>query len=124
MRYLFLICLIVSLNSCKSVSEPINFADNPVIAHRGAWKAKNLPENSIEALKQAIALGCTGSEFDVRMTADSILIVTHDADYAGVLIEENTYATLAKHKLENGEILPTLRDFILAGMENNSSTGL
>lgn len=120
MRYLFLLFLLVNCNATTKIS----FADNPVIAHRGAWKAKNLPENSIAALKQAIALGFTGSEFDVRMTADSILIVTHDADYAGVLIEENTYATLAKHKLENGEILPTLKDYILTGMENNSATGL
>lgn len=120
MRYLFLIFLLVSCNATTKIS----FADNPVIAHRGAWKAKNLPENSIAALKHAIELGCTGSEFDVRMTSDQVLIVTHDPDYNGLIIEENTYTTLARYKLSNGETLPTLRNYILASMEKNSGTGL
>jgi len=125
MRYFFLLVLIISCSACSSsATKKITFANNPVIAHRGAWKAKNLPENSIAALKHAIEIGCTGSEFDVRMTLDSILIVTHDPDYQGLLIEENTYATLAKQKLTNGETLPTLKDYILAGMDNNPGTGL
>lgn len=102
----------------------LTFADNVVVAHRGAWKAKNLPENSIAALKEAIALGCAGSEFDVHMTADSVLVVNHDADYHGMKIEELSYASLNQKKLSNGEDLPTLKAYILAGMENNSTTGL
>ncbi|WP_047417371.1 family 16 glycosylhydrolase [Cellulophaga sp. Hel_I_12] len=125
MRYFFLIVLILGCSACSSIAtKQVTFANNPVIAHRGAWKAKNLPENSIAALKQAIELGCTGSEFDVRMTLDSILIVTHDPDYQGLIIEENTYATLAEQTLTNGETLPTLKDYILAGMDNNPGTGL
>jgi glycerophosphoryl diester phosphodiesterase len=58
------------------------------------------------------------------MTLDSILIVTHDPYYNGLFIEEHTYATLAKYKLENGETVPTLKEYILAGMENNKTTGL
>lgn len=122
---LFLIFLLISFYSCnKSSNEKIIFADNVVIAHRGAWKSNNLPQNSIASLKKAIDLGCTGSEFDVRMTADNILIVTHDADYNGLEVEESTYAELSKFKLANGEILPTLKDYILAGMQNNFATGL
>jgi len=67
------------------------FADNVVVAHRGAWKSNNFPQNSIASLKQAITLGCTGSEFDVRMTSDNVLIVTHDSDYNELDIEESTY---------------------------------
>ena len=79
----------IGLASCNSNSKKseIVFADNPVIAHRGAWKAKGLPKNSIAALKEAINQKCTGSEFDVRMTSDEILIVTHDADIGGLDIE-------------------------------------
>lgn len=102
----------------------IEFANNPVIAHRGAWKAKNLPQNSIASLKEAIALGCIGSEFDVRMTSDNILVVTHDEKYNNLVVEETTYAELSKHKLSNGETLPTLKQYLLAGMKNNSATGL
>jgi len=116
----------IGLASCNSNSKEseIVFAENPVIAHRGAWKAKGLPKNSIAALNEAINLNCTGSEFDVRMTSDHVLIVTHDSDYGGLDIETSTFKELAKHKLSNGETLPTLKDFISAGMKNNTTTGL
>ncbi|WP_111707176.1 family 16 glycosylhydrolase [Lutibacter citreus] len=124
-HYIFLLVLIASLNSCnKNSSEKIDYADNVVIAHRGAWKSNNLPKNSIASLKQAIKLGCTGSEFDVRMTSDNVLIIAHDADYNGLEIEKSTYEELSKFKLSNGEILPTLKDYIIAGMQNNKATGL
>ncbi|WP_299102937.1 glycerophosphodiester phosphodiesterase family protein [uncultured Winogradskyella sp.] len=126
MKYVIILCIYVLMLSCKTstTETEIVFADNPVIAHRGAWKANGLPKNSIAALNEAIRLKCTGSEFDVRMTADEVLIVTHDADYGGLHIESSTYETLAQHKLPNGESLPTLKAFIKAGMVNNSSTGL
>lgn len=129
MRHIIIILILcIGIISCDSNSSSnqteIQFAENPVIAHRGAWKAKGFPKNSIAALKEAIDLECTGSEFDVRMTADDVLIVTHDADYAGLDIESSTYKELALNKLPNGETLPTLKDFISAGMTNNTTTGL
>lgn len=126
MRFLFISILVVGLFSCDTASQKskITFANNPVVAHRGAWKSNNLPQNSIASLKQAILLECTGSEFDVRMTKDNVLIVTHDADYHDMLVETSTYAELSKHKLSNGEVLPTLKDYLLAGMQNNTDTGL
>ena len=126
MRIFLLVSVIASLTACKqsTTDHKITFADNIVVAHRGAWKANDLPENSIAALKHAISIGCTGSEFDVRMTGDDILIVTHDESYASLNVEKTTYEDLAKHKLDNGEILPTLEQYILAGMEHNKTTGL
>ncbi len=126
MHLLMGIILLSGFISCVLPKENknLNFADNVVVAHRGAWKKENLPENSIASLKHAIELKCTGSEFDVRMTSDDVLIVNHDADYHDLSIEENTYDELAKFKLSNGEKLPTLKDYIIAGMENNTSTGL
>jgi glycerophosphoryl diester phosphodiesterase len=41
------------------------FQKNKVIAHRGAWKAQGLPQNSLASLREAVRLGCEGSEFDV-----------------------------------------------------------
>ncbi len=126
MPYLYILFFLFSLSACNSETEKnkIFFADNVVVAHRGAWKTNNLPQNSMASLKQAIALKCTGSEFDVRMTKDSVLIVTHDADYNNLIVEESTYEELSKFKLPNGEGLPMLKQYLLAGMENNFSTGL
>ncbi len=126
MRYLQFLLFLAILASCRTDTSvaKIAFADNMVVAHRGAWKSQNLPENSIAALRHAIDLKCTGSEFDIRMTADNVLIVTHDDDYHSLVIEESSFAQLSRFKLENGEALPTLRDILLAGMKNNSTTGL
>lgn len=125
MRYLFVFYIVIGFVCCTNISQNKRaLADNPVVAHRGAWKSNNLPENSIASLKQAIQLNCVGAEFDVRMTADSVLVVSHDNEYHDLLIDENTYTELANLKLPNGETLPTLRDYILAGMQDNPSTGL
>ncbi|GLR15392.1 family 16 glycosylhydrolase [Portibacter lacus] len=125
MRYLILLALVlIKYCSFSPSSQEFEFANNEVVAHRGAWKDKGLPQNSIASLKHAIELRCTGSEFDVRMTADDVLIVTHDHDYNELVVEESTYEELAKHKLPNGEMLPTLEDYLKAGMSNNPATGL
>lgn len=95
----------------------INFAQQKdmVIAHRGAWKMKKLPENSIAALKQAIVLQSAASEFDVWMTADNICVVNHDPKYFGIEIEKVNYQELTKKALKNGEKIPTLEAYLLAG---------
>ncbi len=123
-RFLLTCCIAFFFISFITPEKKVDFSDNVVIAHRGAWKKDNLPENSIASLKQAIALKCTGSEFDIRMTVDDSLIINHDAHYQKLSIEETSYADLEVHKLSNGEKLPTLREYLLAGMENNTSTRL
>lgn len=94
------------------------------IAHRGAWKKKSLPENSIASLKQAINLKCAGSEFDVRMTADDSLIINHDPHFNKLFIEKSSYSELASFRLSNGEKLPTLWEYLSAGAKNNPFTKL
>lgn len=126
MRCILIVGVLLLMFSCKTshINNKMTFANNPVIAHRGAWKTNNHPQNSIAALQRAIELGANGSEFDVRITKDKILIVTHDADYHEMIVEDHIYEDLAKIFLSNGEKLPTLRDFIVAGMKNNNTTGL
>ncbi len=128
MRLTLLVILIACLASCNSSKHVTNnkmvFADNCVVAHRGAWKQNNFPQNSVAALKHAISLKCTGSEFDVRMTADDSLIINHDPKYHELDIEKSSYQELIQYKLPNGEVLPTLRQYILSGMENNKQTRL
>lgn len=107
--------LLVVFSSC-SVKK------NGIVAHRGAWKKNNMPENSIAALRHAIDLNLTGSEFDVWRTADDSLVINHDAHYNKLLIEETNYADLIQFKLSNGEKLPTLHEYITEGLRNNKHT--
>lgn len=122
----FLFIVIVLSMGCNTLHSNAKFSkeNNPVIAHRGAFKKLNLPENSIAALKQAIKLGCTGSEFDVHATSDSVLVVNHDPDFFNLVIEKTPYAELAQHKQSNGETIPKLRDFLMQGLRNNKGTML
>lgn len=117
------ILFLTVLVACTS-TKPITFATNKTIAHRGAWKTDMLPQNSIASLRKAIDLKAAGSEFDVRMTTDEVLIINHDPLYAEDTIELKTYEQLAKHKLKNGEKLPTLKDYLKAGIKNNYQTRL
>jgi glycerophosphoryl diester phosphodiesterase len=119
-----LLILMASCASSKLSLEQPAFAQNPVIAHRGAFKAKNLPENSLASLKEAIRLQCTGSEFDVRMSADDSLLINHDPHYQGKEIEKTTFQELRSIPLSNGELLPTLRKYLLEGIANNRQTRL
>jgi glycerophosphoryl diester phosphodiesterase len=49
----------------------------PIIAHRGA--SAFAPENTIEAFALAVEHGADAFEFDIRVTADGIPVVVHDA---------------------------------------------
>ncbi|MCD8540969.1 MAG: glycerophosphodiester phosphodiesterase [Leadbetterella sp.] len=84
---------------------------NKIVAHRGAWKNTGAPQNSLEALKHSFELGCGGTEFDINMTSDGVLVINHDTDYFGSKIEDFTYAELNKTRLKNGEDLPLLENF-------------
>ncbi|MRX68162.1 glycerophosphoryl diester phosphodiesterase [Flavobacterium resistens] len=102
------------------IVDPI--IENIVVAHRGAWKKNKLPHNSIASLKEAIRLKCKGSEFDICISADDSLIVSHDPYYNNLLISTSKYSELATLKLSNGEILPTLRDYVKTTKSNTSTT--
>lgn len=96
--------------------------DTKIIAHRGAWKEFNLPENSIAALQKAIEIKAYGSEFDVRRTLDGKLVVNHDPTHFGDTIELKTYAALNTKKLSNGEDLPLLQDYFKTGTAAKHNT--
>jgi glycerophosphoryl diester phosphodiesterase len=47
------------------------------LAHRGDWR--HAPENSLAAFAAALAVpACDGLEFDVRRSADGVLVICHD----------------------------------------------
>jgi glycerophosphoryl diester phosphodiesterase len=98
-----------------------DFLKNKVVAHRGAWKNTGATENSIASLKHAVAIGCEGSEFDVHMSSDSVLFIHHDPVFQGMKIEETPSATLKTLKLENGETLPTLDEYLAEGMKQQKT---
>ena len=47
-----------------------------VACHRGDWR--NYPENSIEAIESVIRMGADIVEIDLKLTKDSVLVLSHD----------------------------------------------
>src|SRR5664279_6406052 len=47
-----------------------------VIGHRG--NRAHAPENTLESLREAVALGVDAVEFDLRVSRDGALVVMHD----------------------------------------------
>ena len=114
----------LALSACISAAidaDPTPPGPTVTVAHRGAWKAAALPQNSIASLRAAVALDCAGSEFDVRMSADDTLVVAHDEHHGGLAIEQTPYGELAAVPLPNGEPLPTLRAYLEEGLRQNAS---
>lgn len=85
-----------------------------IIAHRGFWNSEQggMSENSIASLKAAQDAGFWGSECDIHITADDVVIVNHNDDIEGKKIASSTFAELSGFLLPNGERRPTLDEYL------------
>ena len=85
-----------------------------IVAHRGFWncEAAGYAKNSIAALKCAQEAGFWGSEFDVNMTSDGVLLVFHDGKVDNKRIEKHPYEDFKYYRLKNGEPIPTLEQYL------------
>ena len=90
-------------------------AQTQIIAHRGYWKTENSAQNSITGLKKAAEAKVYGSEFDVQLTGDGVIVVNHDDNVNGITIAEVPYSKLNGIKLKNGEKIPTLKEYLAEG---------
>ena len=75
-----------------------------LLGHRGAGAHKVIPENTPASFDQALADGCDGFEFDVRLTEDGESVIAHDPRFGKYKIER----TLAQQL----STLPRLRDVL------------
>lgn len=68
------------------MSEQASIGRPLLLGHRGARAFRSIPENSIESFERALADGCDGFEFDVRLTADGEAVICHDPSYKRIEI--------------------------------------
>lgn len=108
MRKTILTLCVLMMTGAAAMAQP------KTVAHRGYWDKEGAAMNSIAALHNAHAAGCYGSEFDVHATKDGVLVVNHDDDIEGIVIEEAEYSQLKSLKLANGERVPTLKQYLKA----------
>lgn len=83
-----------------------------VVAHRGYWETEGSAQNSIRSLVKADSIGAWGSEFDVWMTSDSVIVLNHDGVINGIVVETSPAELVCAQKLANGENVPTLDEFL------------
>ena len=110
----------VSFNMVDKLPERRN---TKIIAHRG-YHPGDIPENSIASFEAAQKLGVYGSELDVYITTDGVVVLYHDTTFrgtrdhpdnaalAGKRPDSCTYEEIKDYKLCNGERIPTLDDYL------------
>lgn len=97
------------------------FIHNKVVAHRGAWKNHESSQNSLSSLKNAIAIGCEASEFDIWLSSDGIPVICHDASVGGKIIEQTTFEELSRIALKNNDFVPSLEQYLLSVKSQNKT---
>jgi glycerophosphoryl diester phosphodiesterase len=65
-----------------------------LLGHRGARGEKSIPENTIASFDRALAQGCDGFEFDVRLSADGQAVICHNARWRGLFIAKCSFQEL------------------------------
>ncbi len=96
-----------------------NPANVQIIAHRGYWDLPGSAQNSIASLRMAQEAGCWGSEFDLHLTADNVVVVNHDPVIGGLDIQGSLFDDIRGYSLRNGEQLPTLDDYLTQGAKDS-----
>lgn len=88
-----------------------------IAAHRGVWQSREADgaQNSIASLKVAQEMGLWGSEFDLQLTADDVILVHHDNHHGTALIWNNPRDAFKDVRLKNGEPIPTLDELLVQG---------
>jgi glycerophosphoryl diester phosphodiesterase len=92
-----------------------------VAAHRCDWR--NAPENSLQGLRNCIAMGVDIAEIDVQMTKDRQLVILHDKTLDRTTtgtgpVKQYTLDSLRKLYLKDGlgvptrHMIPTLQEFL------------
>jgi glycerophosphoryl diester phosphodiesterase len=74
-----------------------------LLGHRGSRAEKSILENTVASFDLALASGCDGFEFDVRLTADGQAVVCHDEKIRNLEIAHSSAQQLG---------LPSLREIV------------
>ena len=103
------------------IISAVSFAQKTqVVAHRGYWDTPKNAQNSITALKTAQNFPVYGSEFDVNMTADGVMVVSHGPKLEEIPdVQKASYKEVKKVRLKNGEKVPTLKQYLKQGKKGD-----
>ena len=112
--------VLVMASSCGNCQDGSKIG---IVAHRGYWNCEEagFAKNSIAALKCAQEKGFWGSEFDVNMTSDEVLLVYHDSKIDGKVIDQTPSSEFKDVRLANGEPIPTIEQYLEQGKKSEKT---
>lgn len=110
-RILAFLALSLAFSACAQEQELTR-----IVAHRGMWKEN--AQNSIASLKAAQDFGCWGSEFDLHLTEDNVVVVNHDDIIGETKIQTSPLEELRQYSLKNGEKIPLLDEYLKQGTQS------
>ncbi len=100
----------------KHVKSYFDTALPHVLAHRGLHT--EVPENTLEAFRLALAAGATHIETDAHASADGVAVLVHDPTIVvggrTIVVADLTAAELAALDLGAGEGIPSLESVLVA----------
>ncbi len=117
MRHRIILLAFLMMVPFMAEAQKTKVRGTAIVAHRGYWNCEDAgyAKNSLAALECAQKAGFWGSEFDVNMTADSVLIVFHDSKIKGKRIEKYPFEEFKDYRLKNGEPIPTIDQYLEQG---------
>ena len=100
--YILTFCLF--LFSCKKEEFKVENLNNNAITllgHGGMGIGSTYPMNSYESVLKCLNLGMDGTEIDIQMSKDSVLVLFHDQEIAGNTNLKGPVNTLNWNELKN-----------------------
>lgn len=111
-KIIFVLAALCALASCAAPSNRVK-----VLAHRGLCSTGDqftTDENTLDALRRAQTEGgIDGVEFDVHLTADSMLVIRHDNNITkGLTCQGSRFEDIRAYTLPFGNQIPTLQEWL------------
>lgn len=107
-RILLLFLLLITAPSCEK-EEIIFEIDNlnrdmiTILGHGGMGIASTYPMNSFESIANCINLGTDGSEMDIQITKDGVLVAFHDYNLSAKTNLEGVINSLTWEQIKKGQ---------------------
>ena len=119
--YRYGITLLIDGKECQFELVKDGFSKNRIVAHRGAWKQKNVMQNSVRSFQNAVELGCQGSELDVWLTSDNKVVLSHDPHVYGMEVENTTSLQLFQQTIHEKDPVPSLQELLITARMQNTT---
>ena len=114
MKAFIAILLLILIASCSKENFEIdNLNGNKIeaLGHAGMGYSSLYPINSAESILNALSIGADGSEIDVQLTKDNVLVAFHDENMGSStklegLVRDHTWSEIENTTYKSTQYLP------------------